>query len=73
MIYLFGSYAWVKPTADSDLDFMAVVKISRQKPIQRGVKAAVDVLVKARKEFEQYVPVKASRKSQEKGNSSTPK
>lgn len=72
-IYLFGSYAWGKPTSSSDLDFMIIVKTSRQKPIQRavraqrslrGVKAAVDVLVKTRKEFEQYVSVRASLEAQ---------
>ena len=46
---------------------------NRQKPIQRavraqrslrGVKAAVDVLVKTRKEFERYTSVKASLEAQ---------
>ena len=72
-VYLFGSYAWGKPTSSSDLDFLVIVTRSRQKPIQRavraqrslrGVKAAVDVLVKTRKEFEQFVSVKASLEAQ---------
>ena len=36
-IYLFGSHAWGKPTADSDLDLLVIVSQSRQKPIQRAV------------------------------------
>lgn len=73
MIYLFGSYAWGKPTSNSDMDFMVIVSASRQKPIQRavraqrslrGVNAPVDVLVKTRKEFEQFVSVKASLEAQ---------
>jgi predicted nucleotidyltransferase len=72
-VYLFGSYAWGKPTSDSDLDFLVIVNRSRQKPIQRavraqrslrGVQVAVDVLVKTRKEFEQFVSVKASLEAQ---------
>ena len=72
-IYLFGSHAWGKPTADSDMDLLVIVSRSRQKPIQRavraqhslrGVKAPVDVLVKTRKEFERYVSVKASLEAQ---------
>jgi predicted nucleotidyltransferase len=69
VIYLFGSHAWGEPTSDSDMDFLVIVKNSRQKPIRRavraqrslrGIKAAVDVLVKTHKEFEQYISVKAS-------------
>jgi predicted nucleotidyltransferase len=72
-IYLFGSHAWGKPTADSDMDLLVIVSRSRQKPIQRavraqhslrGVKASVDVLVKTRKEFERYANVKASLEAQ---------
>ena len=72
-IYLFGSHAWGKPTADSDMDLLVIISKSRQKPIQRavraqrslrGVKAAVDVLVKTRKEFERYASVKASLEAQ---------
>lgn len=72
-IYLFGSHAWGKPTAGSDMDLLVIVKTSRQKPIQRairaqrslrGVKAPVDVLVKTRREFEKYISVKASLEAQ---------
>lgn len=72
-IYLFGSHAWGKPTIDSDLDLLVIVSQSRQKPIQRairaqrslrGVKASVDVLVKTRREFENYSSVKASLEAQ---------
>jgi predicted nucleotidyltransferase len=72
-IYLFGSYAWGKPTEDSDLDLLVIVAQSHQKPIQRavraqrslrGVKAPVDVLVKTRKEFEDFSSVKASLEAQ---------
>ena len=72
-IYLFGSHAWGKPDAESDMDLLVIISRSRQKPIQRavraqrslrGVKAAVDVLVKTRKEFERYTSVKASLEAQ---------
>lgn len=72
-IYLFGSHAWGEPTSDSDMDLLVIVGNSRQKPIQRavraqrslrGVKAAVDVLVKTRMEFERYISVKASLEAQ---------
>lgn len=72
-IYLFGSHAWGKPDAESDMDLLVIVSRSRQKPIQRavraqhslrGVKAAVDVLVKTRREFERYTSVKASLEAQ---------
>jgi predicted nucleotidyltransferase len=72
-IYLFGSHAWGKPTAESDMDLLVIISKSRQRPIQRavraqrslrGVKAAVDVLVKTRKEFERYASVKASLEAQ---------
>lgn len=72
-IYLFGSHAWGKPNSESDMDLLVIVSRSRQKPIQRavraqrslrGVKAPVDVLVKTRKEFERYSSVKASLEAQ---------
>jgi predicted nucleotidyltransferase len=73
MIYLFGSHAWGKPNAESDLDLLVIISRSRQNPVQRavraqrslrGVKAPVDVLVKTRKEFEKYVSVRASLEAQ---------
>lgn len=72
-IYLFGSYAWGKPDEDSDMDLLVIVPESRENPIQRavraqrslrGVKAAVDVIVKTRKEFQRYAAVKASLEAQ---------
>jgi len=72
-IYLFGSHAWGKPEAGSDIDLLVIVKTSRQKPIQRavraqrslrGVRAPIDVLIKTRREFEKYVSVKASLEAQ---------
>ena len=69
MIYLFGSYAWGKPDADSDMDVLVIIPESRESPIQRavraqrslyGVKAPVDVLVKTRQEFQRYSSVKSS-------------
>ena len=73
MIYLFGSHAWGEPSSESDMDLLVIISKSRQKPIQRavraqrslrGVKAPIDVLVKTRKEFERYVSVKASLEAQ---------
>jgi len=72
-IYLFGSHAWGKPEDGSDLDLMVIVRASRQRPIQRavraqrslrGIKASVDVLVKTQKEFTRYSGVKASLEAQ---------
>lgn len=72
-IFLFGSHAWGKPETGSDVDLLVIVKTSRQKPIQRavraqrslrGVKAPIDVLVKTRREFQRYVSVKASLEAQ---------
>lgn len=72
-IYLFGSYAWGQPNQDSDMDLLVIIPDSRENPIQRavrarrsllGVKAAVDVLVKTRKEFQRYTSVKASLEAQ---------
>lgn len=37
MIYVFGSYAWGSPSADSDLDLMIVVEKSEQKSYQRPI------------------------------------
>ncbi len=73
VIYLFGSHAWGKPDAHSDMDVMVIVTNSLEKPIQRavraqhslrGLKAPVDVLVKTRMEFERYTSVQASLEAQ---------
>ena len=37
-IYLFGSYAWGKPTEDSDLDLLIVVQSSSKPLYERPVK-----------------------------------
>ena len=72
-IYLFGSHAWGRPNGESDMDLLVIIEKSSEKPIQRavraqrslrGVKAAVDVLVKTRREFERYAAVKASLEAQ---------
>lgn len=72
-IYLFGSHAWGKPNAESDMDLLVIIEKSSERPIQRavraqrslrGVKAAIDVLVKTRQEFERYSSVKASLEAQ---------
>ncbi len=55
------------------MDLMVIVSDSRQRPVQRavraqrslqGVKAAIDVIVKTRREFERYTSVKASLEAQ---------
>lgn len=72
-IYLFGSHAWGTPESESDLDLLVIVGNSKQKPIERavraqrslrGIKAPIDVLVKTRREFERYTSVKASLEAQ---------
>ena len=72
-IYLFGSYAWGKPNTESDMDLLVIIEKSREKPVQRavraqrslrGIKVPVDVLVKTRKEFQRYTSVKASLEAQ---------
>lgn len=63
-IYLFGSYAWGKPDAGSDLDLLVVVEKSDEKPQQRMEKGAEalwdlkvpkDLLVYTRDEFSQRI------------------
>ena len=60
-IILFGSYAWGKPTKDSDIDIL-VVKKTKKNPYRRipearsylhNIEAAIDVLVMTPKEIEQ--------------------
>ena len=59
-LYIFGSYAWGKPTKDSDLDLVIVVESSNQKPYKRAIKGiralrglgiAKDILVYTKEEF----------------------
>lgn len=61
-IYLFGSYAWGQPNADSDLDFMIIlpndIAITRELRVKSSyalwdVKIATDVLFKHLLNFEQ--------------------
>lgn len=74
-IILFGSYAWGKPTEDSDLDIMVIVPDSNLPPVQRSIKAhrclrgihiPKDVLVKTSFEFEKLSYVHASLEAQVK-------
>ncbi|MFA6527498.1 MAG: nucleotidyltransferase domain-containing protein [Candidatus Babeliales bacterium] len=59
-IYLFGSYAWGKPTEDSDLDLLIIVESSDERPIKRsfhgykilwGLEISKDILVYTESEF----------------------
>lgn len=63
-IYLFGSYAWGNPNPDSDLDFLVVVKESREKSYKRSISGSKslidlmipkDIIVYTKKEFEERV------------------
>jgi predicted nucleotidyltransferase len=68
-IILFGSQAWGKPTADSDVDLMVVVAHSDLSDYERsllghrclkGLDIAKDVVVKTRAEFDFFRDVRAS-------------
>ncbi len=68
-IWLFGSYAWGDPTADSDLDFVVVVSASEESYLRRaqraqmcmfGIPMAADIMVPIRPEFERFQNVKSS-------------
>ena len=68
-IYLFGSHAWGEASPDSDLDFLVIVRDSREPPAQRAsrahmrlaeIQAPLDILVKTRAEVEKYRHVYAS-------------
>ncbi|MFH1643638.1 MAG: nucleotidyltransferase domain-containing protein [bacterium] len=61
-IYLFGSYAWGKPTEDSDLDLLIVVDKSDEKSYNRvrsgydalfGMGISKDIIVYTKEEFEE--------------------
>src|SRR5688572_9764124 len=69
VIYIFGSYAWGKPSEDSDLDLLVVVNESEEKPHRRAVKGLIylkdlgiskDLIVSTKKEFEKYSSDKTS-------------
>jgi predicted nucleotidyltransferase len=58
-IYLFGSYAWGTPHADSDIDLFIIIESSDLPPYQRareiyrsfrGMRVPVEVLVRTRDE-----------------------
>jgi len=62
-IYLFGSYAWGKPTEESDLDLLIVVEESGEKSYKRPVKGhhvlfglciSKDIIVFTKDEFDEY-------------------
>lgn len=68
-VILFGSYAWGKPTNDSDVDLMVIVSKSDERETHRmtrglyclrGLGVSKDVFVKTRAEFEYFRDVKAS-------------
>jgi len=68
-IWLFGSYAWGEPTADSDLDLVVVVSASTESYLRRaqraqmcmfGIPMAADIMVPTRPEFERFQNVKSS-------------
>lgn len=61
-IYLFGSYAWGEPTAESDLDLCIVVDKSDEKSYKRSIAGDLalidilisrDIIVYTKEEFEQ--------------------
>ena len=65
-IYLFGSYAWGKPTEDSDLDLLVIVSESNERPTaratrgyraMRGIMVPMDILVKTRSEVEDVAAI----------------
>lgn len=71
-VWLFGSHAWGKPDAGSDIDLMVVVRESEETPVCRAQRAhrclretgaAVDVIVKTRAEVERFRHVPASLES----------
>ena len=68
-IWLFGSYAWGGPTADSDLDFVVVVSESDESYLRRaqraqmcmfGIPMGADIMVPTKLEFERFQNVKSS-------------
>lgn len=61
VIYLFGSYAWGRPTEDSDLDLLIVVDESEERSFDRvrlgqrvlfGLGISKDMMVYTKDEFE---------------------
>jgi predicted nucleotidyltransferase len=71
-IFLFGSYAWGAPNGDSDLDLLVLVSHHQDTPSQRATIAyrglrniplPLDILVKTRLEFENFLEVPPSLES----------
>lgn len=68
-IFLFGSHAWGKPNADSDLDLLVVVPYSDLSPTKRATAAyrclrdipyPLDILVRTTRELANYAKLPAS-------------
>lgn len=68
-VILFGSHAWGRPNADSDVDLLVIVSQSSETPMERALRARrslrglnvpKDVLVETRAELEQARRVTAS-------------
>ena len=68
-IWLFGSYAWGEPDADSDLDLMVIVKASDERPIRRmqrahsclrGLSMAKDVIVSTSEAAQRFGSLRSS-------------
>lgn len=61
-IYLFGSYAWGTPNAESDLDLLIIIEKSEEKSFRRPLKGydaltdfeyiPKDIIVQTKEEFE---------------------
>jgi uncharacterized protein len=68
-IILFGSHAWGKPNADSDVDICVIVSNSAERPTRRatrayrclrGIGVPVEVIVKTQAEIDRFSGVRAS-------------
>ncbi|MBF0352332.1 MAG: nucleotidyltransferase domain-containing protein [SAR324 cluster bacterium] len=68
-IFLFGSHVWGNPHSDSDLDLLVIVPKSDFSPAKRAsiayrclrdIPYPLDILVKTRKEIEQFSQVSVS-------------
>ena len=68
-VWLFGSHVWGVPTADSDLDFMVIVRGSEETAVRRaqrahrclrGLRMPKDVIVPTRAQVDRYKHLRAS-------------
>jgi uncharacterized protein len=68
-IILFGSHAWGKPDADSDLDLFIIVPETQERPAKlatrahsrlRGIMVPMDIVVQSREQTARYGRVPAS-------------